>query len=178
MLTNAAKQLVPCSYQKNNIPCWYKECQQLYEHHTAATSSEESEATANILIKCLDEKRQERWMETVESIDFTYSSRKAWHTMNRLTSRTACKPDKCPMSANAIPSQLLQNGRFASPNSNFSRQVGKEVAELWKVDSKDVNMSIPFTIEELVEALKRLISLSWTDIFENMREKLLIKRNF
>ena len=27
-----------------------------------------SEATANILIKCLDEKRQERWIETVESL--------------------------------------------------------------------------------------------------------------
>ena len=71
MLTNAALQSVPRGYQKNYIPCWDEEYQQLYEHQIAATSSEGSEATANILIKRLDEKRQERWIETVESIDFT-----------------------------------------------------------------------------------------------------------
>ena len=59
-----------------------EQCQQLYEDHTAATSSEGSEDTANILIKRLDEKRQERWIKTVDSIDFTHSSRKAWHTIN------------------------------------------------------------------------------------------------
>ena len=39
--------------------------------------SEGSETTANILIKRLDEKHQERWIETVESIDFTHTSRRA-----------------------------------------------------------------------------------------------------
>ena len=97
MLTDAAKQSVTHCYQKNYIPCWDEECQQLYEHHTAATHCEGSEDTANILIKRLDEKRQERWIETVESIDFTHSSRKTWHTINHLTGRTASKPDKCPM---------------------------------------------------------------------------------
>ena len=67
---------------------------------------------ARILIKRLDEKCQERWIETVESIDFPPSSRKALHTIYCLTSRKASKPDKCPVSANAIASQLLQNGRF------------------------------------------------------------------
>ena len=51
MLTNAAKQLVPRGYQKNYIPCWDEVRQQLYEYHTAATSSEGSEDTVNILIK-------------------------------------------------------------------------------------------------------------------------------
>ena len=57
ILTNVAKQSVPCGYQKNCIPYLDEERQQLYEHHTAATSSEGSEATANILIKRLDEER-------------------------------------------------------------------------------------------------------------------------
>ena len=44
MLTNAAKQSVPRGCQKNYIPCWDQDCQQLYmyEHHTAAASSEGS----------------------------------------------------------------------------------------------------------------------------------------
>ena len=60
------------------------------------------------------------------------------------------------MSANSIPSQLLQNGRITNPDSDFSRQVGKEVAELWKVVSKDVNVLNPFTTEALVKALKSM----------------------
>ena len=157
-LTNAAKQSAPRGYQKSYvyIPCWDEECQQLYENYAAATFCEGSEATANTLIKRLDEKRQERWIETVESIDFTHSSWKAWYTMNRLTGRTASKLDKCPVSANAIASQLLQNGRFSNPDRDFLRQVGKEVAEQWKVDSKDVNMSTPFITAELVETLKSM----------------------
>ena len=99
MLINATKQSVPRDNQKNYIPCWDEEYQQLCEHHAVATFSEGPEATANILIKRLDEKRQERWIESVESIDFTHSSQNAWHTINRLTGRTASKPDKCPMSA-------------------------------------------------------------------------------
>ena len=154
MLTNAAKQSVPRSPPKNYIPCWNEECQQLYGHNTATTSSEGSETTANILIKLLDEERQERWIETVESIDFTHSSRKAWHTINCLTGITTSKPDKCLVSAHAIASQVLQNGRFTNPGRDFSTQVRKEVAELWKVDSKDVNMSTPFITWELVEGLK------------------------
>ena len=47
MLTNAGKQSIPRGYQKKYILCWDEECQQLYEHHTATTTSEGSEATAN-----------------------------------------------------------------------------------------------------------------------------------
>ena len=105
------------------------------------------------MIQRLDGKRQER-QQTVESIDFTHSSRKAWRTINRLSGRTASKPYKCSVRANAIASQLLQNDRLTNPDRDFSRQIEKEVAELWKIHSKDVNMSTPFTPGELVEALK------------------------
>ena len=69
---------------------------------------------------------------------------------------TAPIPGKCPVSANTIASQLLQNGRFTNPDLDFSRQVGKEAAKLWKVYSKDVKMSTPFTTGELVEAIKSM----------------------
>ena len=108
---------------------------QLYEHYTALTSSDGSETIANILIKRLDEER-----------------RKARHTVNHLTGRIACKPVR----KGTIASQLLQNGRCTNPDRDFSRQVGKEVAELWKVNSKGVNMPAPCTTEKLVEAVKSM----------------------
>ena len=49
-----------------------------------------------------------------------------------------------------------KNGRFDNPDRDFSRQVGKEVGEILKVDSKDVNISTPFTTGELVITLKSM----------------------
>jgi len=156
MIISAAKQSVPRGFQKNYIPCWDEECQQLYEEHISAATKEESEVTASILIACLDEKRQDRWIEAVESIDFTHSSRKAWSTLNRLTGRTTSKPVKSPVSANSIASQLVQNGRFQQPDRDFSLQVKKDVAELRKCNREDMVTTSPFTMEEMTEALKKL----------------------
>ena len=156
MITNAGKQSIPRGFQRNYIPCWDDECQQLYEDHQSAATKEESDATASNLLARLDEKRQERWIETVEAIDFTHSSRKAWNTVNRLTGRATSKPDACPVSANAIASQLIENGRYPQPDREFSRQVNKDVAELWKCEREDINTTTPFTTEEMAEALKRM----------------------
>ena len=122
MLTNAAKQSVPRGYQKN----WDGGRRRLYEHHTAATSSEGSEATANILIKRLDEERQERWVETVGSVGFTRSGRGAWHTVDRRTGRTAPKPNGCPVGADAAASRLLRVGRLSTQTVTFQAKLERK----------------------------------------------------
>jgi len=60
----------------------------------------------------IDSKRreQEQWEEAVNSIDFLHSSRKAWSTTNKLTSRSGCSSRLCPISTNSIASQLVKNG--------------------------------------------------------------------
>ena len=65
-----------------------------------ATSSKESEATANILIKRLDEKCQERWIDTVESSDFTHSSRKKLCT---LSTASQVEPHQNQISVQWVP---------------------------------------------------------------------------
>ena len=65
----------------------------------------------------------------MESVDFTHSSRKTCHTINRLTGKTSSKLDMCSVSANAIASQLYQNVRFINPYCDFSRQVWKDCFE-------------------------------------------------
>jgi len=53
---------------------------------------------------------QERWEEAVNSIDFSYSSHKAWSIINKLTGRSGRSSRLCPMSVNSIASQLVRNG--------------------------------------------------------------------
>ena len=61
-------------------------------------------AKSVVLMEVLGAKRRFRWKESVESVDFTHSSRKAWSTINRLTENN--KPKPCPMSTNSIASIL------------------------------------------------------------------------
>ena len=62
------------------------------------------------LLHKLDEVRRARWTEVVESVDFTHSSCKAaWQTINKLTGSSTMH-SRCPVTANAIASQVLNNG--------------------------------------------------------------------
>ena len=111
--------------------------------------------SATALLQKLDATRRSRWTEVVESIDFTHSSRKAWRTINQLTGRTPSVP-KCPITANAIASQLLRNGCFPGADKNFARSISHKVSSLCRAASVDANMSGDFTTAELQVAIKKL----------------------
>ncbi|CAM4567709.1 unnamed protein product [Leuciscus chuanchicus] len=78
------------------------------------------EESATVLLQKLDATRRSRWIEVIQSIDFTHSSRKAWRTINQLTGRTP-STSRCPITANAIASQLLKNSCFPDADKNFAR---------------------------------------------------------
>ena len=103
----------------------------------------------------LNEKRRKRWTKTVESIDFTRSSRRARQTINRLTSRSTAT-SKCPISANAIVTQLLKNGRFQHVDKDFARRTSHEVNQLSRAPGADSNLSRDFMEEELTKAISQL----------------------
>ena len=112
-------------------------------------------ATQTVLTSCLDRKRRERWIESVEGIDFTHSSRKAWKTFNRRTGRYE-SPRQCPITANAIAHQLLANGRYAGASKAHSLNVKQQCSALWKSPGVEGHLASPFTSEELAHAIKLL----------------------
>ena len=87
-------------------------------------------------------------------MDFTHSSRKAWHTINKLTGRSTTH-SRCPVTANAIASQLLNNGRFPDADRDFARWTSREVTSLSKAATAVANLSSDFTVEELEAAIKK-----------------------
>ena len=84
--------------------------------------------TAKRLIEHLDKTRSE-WIEAVESIDFTHSSRKAWSTLHRLT---GTKPKTKPppvVKTSDIATAFINNGKFKNKNKTFTRKVNTELRE-------------------------------------------------
>ena len=101
-----AKQHIPRDHRK--IPGWDNECDELADKHHAATTEQENTNCGNA-DEHLDSVRQERCIETVQAIDFTSSSRKAWSGvgLRRLTGKRISSP-KCPSKLTRSPSNLLK----------------------------------------------------------------------
>ena len=120
----------------------------------SAQTPPRARAATNLMTR-LNTKRRERWTETVESIDFTHSSRRAWQTINKLTGQ-ASKTTPCPITANAITAQLISNGRFPFADKALTRKIMCEVYDLRRTPSAEANLSGDFTSSEIKSAIKHL----------------------
>ena len=155
----AAKRSIPRGRRNNYRPCWDRECEHLYQTFLQAPQGGASSTAASALLSRLDEKRRERWSEAVNTIDFTHSSRLAWNTINNLTGRSRQSRRLCPISANSIASQLVQNGVYKTKDRESARLVSKEVSELWRIPTPaGKSISGDFTPEEFASALQLLKS--------------------
>ena len=157
-ILSAAKKTILRGCRKGLIPTWDEECQQLYDQFTRAEPGTIANVKAEQLTNTLDEKRREGWESTTASIDFTHSSRQAWQIFNRLT-RRAKKTSPCPVSANAIASKLIENGRHRNVDKQVGRDVNAEIATLrGSVTTGDKSLTETFTEAEMQAAVGHLKS--------------------
>ena len=156
-IKKAAKTTIPRGYRNNYIPCWDAECESLYKTFLQSPQGDESSLAATALLAKLDRKRRDRWSKAVRNIDFSHSSRKAWSILNNLTGRSRHSPLYCPVSADAIASQLVRNGKYEAVDRKSSRLVSQEVSDLWRATTPDaVNISDSFLQREFAAALQHL----------------------
>ena len=75
----------------------------------------------------------------MNSIDFSHSSRKALRTINKLTDRSGRSSRVCPVSANSIVSQLVNNEAHKTGDRDCepTRLVNKQLSDLWKVPTPE-----------------------------------------
>ena len=129
----------------------------LYKTFLQSPQGDDSSLAATALLAKLDRKRRDRWSESVRSIDFSHSSRKAWSILNNLTGRSRHSLRHSPVSADAIASQLVRNGKYEAVDRKSSRLISQEVSDLWKVTTPDaVNISDNFSQREFAAALPHL----------------------
>ena len=77
--------------------------------------------------------------------------------MNNLIGRSRHSSRHCPVSADAIASQLVRNGKYEAVDRKSSRLVFEEVSDLWRATTPDaVNISDKFSQREFAAALQHL----------------------
>ena len=156
-IKKAAKKTIPRRYRNNYIPCWDAECESLYKTFLKSPQGDDSSLAVAALLAKLDRKRRDRWSEAVRNIDFSHFSRKAWSILNNLTGWSRHSPRHCPVSANAIASQLVRNGKYEAVDRKSSQLVFQEVSDLWRATSPDpLNISGNFSQREFAAALQHL----------------------
>ena len=74
-----------------------------------------------------------------------------------MTVRSRHSPRHCPVSADAIASQLVRNGKYEAVDRKSSRLVFQEMSDLWRATTPDaVNISDNFSQREFTAALQYL----------------------
>ena len=91
LMKAVAKKCILRGFGKSYIPTLDENCQGFYNLYKEAVFPEEISISATNLVNKLNEMRQARWKEPVSDVDFTHSSRKAWHNINKLTGRNSTK---------------------------------------------------------------------------------------
>ena len=87
------------------------------------------------------------------------SSEQVWSILNKLTGRSRQSFRHCPVSADAIASQLVRNGKYEAVDRKSSRLVFQEVSDFWRATTPDaINISDSFSQKEFTAALHHLKS--------------------
>ena len=88
---------------------------------------------------------------------FTFNL-KTGNILNNLTGRLRHSPRHCPVSVDAIVSQLVRNGKYEAVDRKSSRLVSQEVSDLWSATIPDpVNISDTSSRREFIAALEHLL---------------------
>ena len=149
------KRIIPRGYCRRFISTWDEECDSHYEAIMFSTNSKETTQTTTDVIQCLNAKHKQRWEGTVQSIDFTHSSRVVWKTFNRFTGRNS-QPKRCSVTANSIAHQLLLNPKFKEAYKTYILFVKQEYTRLWNAPSVEGSLSAFFPIKELSSSIKSI----------------------
>jgi len=84
MVISTAKKCIPREVRKDFISGWSKESDDLYKEYKATNCP----LTVEELLNSLNNARKEKWIRTVENMDFKRLSRKAWKLKQQIDPNT------------------------------------------------------------------------------------------
>ena len=149
MLTGAKKH-IPRGVRKQYIPCWTPESENLLREYDETGDQD----TAEQLLNSLQHDRRNRWVQLVESMDFTRSSRQAWRLLKRLD-EGGRQHQGTPMDPDRIAQNIIQRGSHVT-KYQFETYIRKKYQDLLNSSPKNSDLSSPFTVEEITMAIKTI----------------------
>ena len=152
LLKTASKKHIPRGVRKMYIPCWSEESQKLLEEYEKTQNQE----TAEELLTSLEENRRERWIEVVENMDMTRSSRHAWQTIKKIDPDKYQPRSAPPIGADEVAKEIKQRGQHI-PDHSFEKKMRKEYQKTFNsLPKTDSQITSPISAEDMSEAIKSI----------------------
>ena len=111
----ASRKHIPRGCRSNYIPGLTDESKSLYEAYKKQYSiepfGETTIDTGNTLIYKMKDGKKKSWEDAITSTDLTHNSRRAWHTIRRLSNDPTTPNHPCLVNAYQVSHQLLINGQ-------------------------------------------------------------------
>nr|CAI5858165.1 unnamed protein product [Callosobruchus analis] len=107
---SSAKEAIPRGYRKEYVPGWNEHSEQLYNEFVESGDRE----VGDELLHSLDASRRSKWEDTVQHIDFTRSSRKAWSLLRKLGGGNQIQREGAPLHPNVVAHQIVKTSRAVS----------------------------------------------------------------
>lgn len=147
-----SRKTIPRGCRQQYIPGLSTESKELLDKYTESYErdpfSNETVESGNLLLEELSHARQKKWMETVEKLDMTHSSKIAWNMIKKLNSDPIQPKQASNVTADQIAHQLLINGK-----TETRHRVGKITRNL---ENEKLLISTPFTTKDLNIAINSL----------------------
>jgi Reverse transcriptase (RNA-dependent DNA polymerase)/Endonuclease/Exonuclease/phosphatase family len=150
VVISTAKKHIPRGYRKEYIPGWSAESDRLYQEFL---QSEDPEIAEDLLYS-LDTRRQEKWINTMNSLNFTHSSRKAWGLLRKLGGAKMTTASTPKINPEAVASRIVETSK-AKVDKEFTRTVKSSLKDLRCTVKESLEFSSDFTMCELDAALSR-----------------------
>jgi len=144
VLTGIAKKHIPRGYRKEYIPGWSQESEDLYNEYQETNDN----LIADELLSSLSKTRREKWIKTVEYMDFKKSSRKAWNLLRKIDPNSKRKHSAVKIKANNFANRIIELFR-AKVDKNATRNIKKELKELKANAEITSNFANDFTEHEI-----------------------------
>uniref|UniRef100_H3A3M3 Uncharacterized protein n=1 Tax=Latimeria chalumnae TaxID=7897 RepID=H3A3M3_LATCH len=142
LLISTGKNNIPRGHRKGYIPCWTPNC---YEQS-------EDPAAASALLDALDAARRQRWIECVESLDFTHLSCRAWGCLRKLGAANPVVAPDVKVKPDAIAAYLVGNSK-GPLNKQYKQEVKHQLRKVMTACPESSALSTHFSSEELATAL-------------------------
>jgi hypothetical protein len=146
----AAKRSMPREHRRNYIPCWSKECSNLLGEYQISHSDE----NADRLIQKLDEERRGRWMDAMERMDITHSSRQSWNLLQKLRAAKSITT-QVNITPDAIADTICEVGNIDVSRRDSLRMRRSLRRELSRCPERSAFVD-PVECDEVVAAIKKM----------------------
>ena len=151
LILSTAKKCIPRGFRKEYIPGWSQDCQDLYNEFSNTGNSD----TADLLLQHLDKARRDKWVETVENLNFTHSSRKAWSLLRKLSTGKKVSQTQPPQPK---PSDIAKRIFALSKSKRLpsDKSVTYKLHDIKRSQQAPLEVSKDFTLDELESAISAL----------------------